>query len=360
MSWEFEWITNWEAVWSPPFLHRWQRIIDRSFNAHVFFEPSIVRAWVETYRQFKHIEPLFLYGTFDNECELIWPLVFVKSNWRSLWQNTLMPVGYSDFDYHDPIFCGIISQKKLDEFWYKIYNSIKAFCGKNVDLFWVDGLHRYSFGDNIDLSLIDTSPYTDLSSFGNLDSFIGSLGSRTRENLRRKRRKLENSGCITFKVYAEGDLEDALSVLPALLDEHSKKWPNNYKPPGLHENLLRFGIKSNVVRMTELVLDGDPISSHIGFLYQKRYCWYLPVYNPAFYKFSPGQIHLLLCIEDAINEGAEIFDFLKGSEGYKKHYASAQDDLFELKIQANNLFSSARSFLLKNIKPILSKCIRNL
>ncbi len=43
---KFEWITDWETIWSDNFVNQWHTWMETSENAHVFFHPAMVRAWV--------------------------------------------------------------------------------------------------------------------------------------------------------------------------------------------------------------------------------------------------------------------------------------------------------------------------
>lgn len=112
--------------------------------------------------------------------------------------------------------------------------------------------------------------------------------------------------------------------------------------------------------MSELSLNGNPISWHIGFFYRSRFYWYMPVYKTEFHKFSPGQTLLYLCIEDALNKGAVVFDFLRGGEGYKNHLAESSDELYEFKLHSKELGPTVRNFFVNSIKLKISPLGRKL
>ena len=102
-DWKFEWITTWDEVWSPDFVEQWQSWVKDSASAHVFFHPALVKAWVETYTALRDIQPRFLIAQVGSDCTVFMPLILMKSNWKDIWQRSMLPVGYSEFDYHDPI-----------------------------------------------------------------------------------------------------------------------------------------------------------------------------------------------------------------------------------------------------------------
>jgi len=60
MSWKFHWLTKWDEIWHEDFVSQWQRWLDESPSAHVFYHPALVRAWIETYLPLRDIRPCFL------------------------------------------------------------------------------------------------------------------------------------------------------------------------------------------------------------------------------------------------------------------------------------------------------------
>ena len=73
--------------------------------AHVFFHPALCMAWLETYRPIRKLEPLFCIGD-SNHNHFFLPLVLWRKNWKNAFQKVIVPVGYSDFDYHEPYCIG--------------------------------------------------------------------------------------------------------------------------------------------------------------------------------------------------------------------------------------------------------------
>lgn len=104
-EWRFEWLTHWDEVWDPSFVRQWDTWMDQSPTAHVFFRPSLVRAWYETYRELWNIEPRFLIARQGNNLAF-WPLVHRRGGWRCGFARELAPIGYCDFDSHDPLVIG--------------------------------------------------------------------------------------------------------------------------------------------------------------------------------------------------------------------------------------------------------------
>lgn len=356
MTWKFHWLTNWDEIWDYSFIQQWQKWVDDSPSAHVFFHPTLVKTWVEAYLPLRKLYPYFLIAEAENQ-KIIFPLVLWRQNWKNAFRRILIPMGYADYDYHDPIITETSCHKFENDFWTAFLNEIKKRSGGSFDLLFVDGLHNLTQAGNIKSSIKEVSPFFNLRKFNSADDVIKSLSKRTREDVRRKRHKLEKMGEVHFHAFSADNLAAALTRLPLILSEHSKKWPNSFKAPGFHEQLVKNGLSAGLLHMTELSLNGVAISWHIGFLYKARYYWYMPVYKSEFCSFSPGQTHLFMCVEDSLRKGAEIFDFLRGNEVYKNHLAQERDELFEFRLSSNSLLSSARNILSDSIKPGIKRIL---
>jgi len=269
----------------------------------------------------------------------------------------LIPAGYSDYDYHDPVFVSLSVHEIMSDFWKAFFDEINIRWNGLFDVCTVNGLHKKYFPSDVNVTGKEGSPYVDLRKFNSIEDIVGSLSKRTREDVRRKRQRLNKAGKISFHLYSSTDIDQAMAELPMILAEHSKKWPGSYKAPDFHKYLVEYGLASNLLHMTQLSLDDHPISWHIGFFYGSRYYWYMPVYKSEFQKYSPGQVHLFMCLEDALNKGAVIFDFLRGRETYKNHLAKDSDDLFEFRYESKKIIPSLRNFLSDSIKPRLSRLV---
>ncbi len=72
-----------------------------------------------------------------------------------------------------------------------------------------------------------------------------------------------------------------------------------------------------MLRLYELTLSGDTVAVIYAFAHRRRWYGYLNGFDPEFAKLSPGSTLLAHVLEQAIAEGAEAFDFLRGEESYK-------------------------------------------
>lgn len=345
-------------VWDQSFLSQWRKWIDQSADAHVFFEPSVVCAWVETYERLKHIEPRFLIAKNSDNFVIFLPLVQVKENWKGAFQTSLLPVGYSEFDYHDPIVVGSPDISVIKSFWEAFFAEINSRWGRYLDIVAINGLRSNFVSYKFNSIQTDYAPFINLKGMHSIEQLLNSLSQSLRGDIRRQKKRLESLGEVKLHIFSNDETDDALHILPEILSEHSRRWPRSYKSQGYHERLVREALPAGFLHLSELLVGGLPVSRHLGFIHHKRFYWYMPVYNPEFAAYSPGKLHIYFCIEDAIRKRVAIFDLLRGAEYYKSAWTKEQTNLFILNWCSERFGSIIRNFLVHSLKPSILKLKR--
>jgi CelD/BcsL family acetyltransferase involved in cellulose biosynthesis len=125
--------------------------------------------------------------------------------------------------------------------------------------------------------------------------------------------------------------------------------------PGFHEHIVRQAQAAGILHISELKFGDTVVSRHLGFYYCNRFYWYMPVYDPVYQNYSPGKIHLYLCILDAITRNGEIFDFLRGVEEYKLQWTEQVSQLYELSLCGRTAGSVIRLAFAESVKPVLQE-----
>lgn len=105
----------WEEVDSSEFIEQWQGWIDEAPDAHVCYHPTILRAWTDTLRSLQHISLLYFVARL-NGITFFLPLILWRRNWKNAFLRVIVPAGFPDFDYHDPIVSGHATQEDIDVF----------------------------------------------------------------------------------------------------------------------------------------------------------------------------------------------------------------------------------------------------
>jgi len=350
-NWTFEWRRDWEAIWSEDFISKWQAWLEQSWSSHVFHHPSLVKAWVETYSPLWDIRPLFLTAKFDDILVFL-PLVLWKRNWKNAFLREIIPAGFSDFDYHNPIITGKRTSFDPEEFWSRLLSEVDLLEVK-YDSIKLTGMRSTFVGTGQNWQTGEICTYCDISTFTKSEEFLPILKSSLRGDLRRQMRRLQEHGELTYHVYSSEDLSESLAALPDFLRLHAHRWPNAYKAPGFHENLLRHGIPAGNVHFSELRIDGKPLSWHLGFIDDDRFYYYLPAIDPDFSRLSPGKVHLLKCVEEAIRLKLSVYDHLRGEESYKSGWTDKTEQLSVFMHRKNFISSKFKFFMIEKVKPLL-------
>lgn len=339
MNWKFEWITNWETIYSDTFQQQWLKWYNQAVNTHIFFHPALGMAWIETYRPIRDIEPLFCVAK-EGEITLFLPLIRWKKNWKNSFQKEVIPLGHSDYDYHDPL---INSKNKniQNSFFLRLPEEIKK--NQSFDKIELSGI-RLKLEQKGWMEETEYCPYCELDRYKNSDDFLHSLKTSLRGDLKRQERRMEEKGELNLYSYTVDTIGDALVVLPKFLEYHNKRWPKAYKAPGFHQRLIEYGLPLGIVDFTELRIGDIPVSWHLGFRDNERYYYYMPVINPEFAPYSPGKVHLLYLVEQSISEGLKIFDHLRGGENYKSGWSNQVQQLYRFKEKSPKLSSRIRNW----------------
>lgn len=326
MKYTFKWATTWDQIWSEEFLSQWQQWMEESKNAHVFFHPTMVKAWVDTYLTIRDLQPMFCIANHE-DMTVFFPMVLWRRNWKNAFENVVIPVGYSDFDYHDPIVIGS-GDISWENFWDQLFLEIHSKWKGDFDCIEIDGIRRTAIGSSKQWEEVEVCPYLDLSSFSNIDEFLNSLKRNLRQDTKRRVRRLEESNTAKFEVFGPDEVGKALETLPEMLIHHRLRWPNAYKASEFHENLVKALLPAGLMHFSRIVVDSKPISWRIGFMYKERYYSYMPAFDESYKQYSPGKVHLLYCIDDAIKRGIKVYDQLRGAELYKSEWTQTVDAVY--------------------------------
>ncbi len=172
----------------------------------------------------------------------------------------------------------------------------------------------------------DVCPFIPLTGH-TFDSYLGTLGREHRYNFRRRLRSLERDAAVRFeKVEDEDGRREALAALFALHDERwrTRGGSDAFDAAPLlafHDEFSRLALQFGWLRLFVLLVDGQPTAALYGFRHGRTFSYYQSGWDPRFAPRSVGLVTLGLAIRSALEEGAEEFDLLHGSESYKFHWA---------------------------------------
>ena len=342
-NWNYQWVTDWDEIWSQGFLEKWEHYLEKACNSHVFFHPALIRAWVETYQPIRNIKPLFLIAQ-KKRFSVFFPLVIWKMNWKNAFIRKIIPAGYSDFDYQTPFFIGE-EKTNTKDFWFCLFREINKSWKKKYDIIEISSVQKCFLG-GVKKEKEEGCPCIDLSQYMSYIDFINRLKPKERRDVNSRTKQLKSKGSFKFHIF-KGEEKDLFDNLEIMLEKHSKRWPNAYKAPGFHRNLVKRAARSKVLHFSNISIDGVAISWILSFFYKNKYYFYMPALDDKYAKYSPTKVHLFMCIEDMIDKGCVVFDLLKGAESYKQKWFHTKDELIcDLKITNNSTLSHVKKGLL--------------
>lgn len=350
MNWNIEILTDWEEIWSESFQKEWLQLLDASPDTHVFYHPALLRAWVDTYLPIRQLKLVFVKAQWE-EVKVIFPLVHWTKNWKNAFLRVIVPMGYSDYDYHDPIFSKKVSEELIQSFYRSLFAVLRN--KYSFDEIILDGLHTEYIPADFNVVLKEPCPYIQISSFSNADEYLNSLSKSFKKNYLRRKQNLEAEANIHYFVCDTTESFDEVSYLfPIMMSRHAERWPDAYKAPKFHENLIKYGLNSGILLFYAITDEKDLVSTRITFFYKKRLYLYMPTINMKYKSFSPGRTSLMYCIEDAYKRDVELVDQLRGAELYKSEWTSDYEMIYNVCYQQQGRSSRLKRYLLSLRKKI--------
>ena len=159
-----------------------------------------------------------------------------------------------------------------------------------------------------------------------------------KKSLRRHTNKLSRAGPLNFITSTSaGEIDPRLY---GFFEQHVARWaptstPSLFNDPRnrefYHAMVARLA-PAGVVRLLEVVLDGRVVAAHLGFVHGGRFTWYKPTFDPAYARFSPGEVLLKRLLEDAQKEPVDEFDFTVGDEAFKLRFATRVRTIVDLRV----------------------------
>jgi len=168
------------------------------------------------------------------------------------------------------------------------------------------------------------SPYIPLPS--SREELDRRLDARFRQNLRRRRRRLEEHGRVSLEIVTGGDALDA--ALEDAFDIEAAGWKGSggtairSRPDTLafYTAWARMLARDGRLRLAFLALDGRRIAFQYALVAGGR--WMLPKtgYLPSFAECSPGQLLMSEVLGRCVEERLETFEFLGHSMPWKRDW----------------------------------------
>ena len=167
--------------------------------------------------------------------------------------------------------------------------------------------------------------------------YLARLGRKQRHEIRRKLRRAEQ-GMDQVKWYLSDDPQTLAQDMEVYFELFQKS--SHVKEDYMDEQRQRFNqamawgmLKAGWLHLAFLTVNGEKVASMFCFNYRRAISLYNSGFDPQRYpRLSPGIVLLCYCIQDAIERGYPLFDFLRGDEEYKYRFGAVDRVIHRLTI----------------------------
>jgi CelD/BcsL family acetyltransferase involved in cellulose biosynthesis len=172
------------------------------------------------------------------------------------------------------------------------------------------------------------SPYIDLTGTS-WPEYENALAPKLRSDLRRRSRKLDQMGQVTFEV------TDGRENLDRLLEEGFHVEPSEWKArrgtaiTSRHDTKMfyvdaaRWAARRGILRLAFIRLDGRPIAFQFGLEDLGTYYFLKGGYDVSFRHVAPGKLLVRSMLARAFEHGLQRFEFLGAAESWKSEWATS-------------------------------------
>jgi CelD/BcsL family acetyltransferase involved in cellulose biosynthesis len=180
-------------------------------------------------------------------------------------------------------------------------------------------------------------PILDLT-HGSWQEFLAGRSPKFRKSVRHGHNRLRRDGDVGVRATTadslERDLDTAFRLHRARFGAHA-----GCHFCGAHERFHRefaaVAFDRGWLRLLFLEVEGEPVASEYGFVFQDAYFAYQGGRDPAWDRHSVGFLLEVESIRRALEEGLQEYRFLGGAEGYKYRYPTTDPGLETIVVPAS-------------------------
>jgi CelD/BcsL family acetyltransferase involved in cellulose biosynthesis len=168
------------------------------------------------------------------------------------------------------------------------------------------------------------------------EDYLASLGKKDRHELRRKIRRLYDSGAgVDFDILSTQD--EVVAAMDDFLALHtqSRQDKTDFMTPEMESFFRRMAsalAAEGLVKLFMLRINGKPAASVLCFDAGSHLYMYNSGYDPEFSALSVGLVSKALVLRWAIENGMSGLDFLRGDEPYKYDLGARDQQIYTLRL----------------------------
>lgn len=185
--------------------------------------------------------------------------------------------------------------------------------------------------------LATTCPFIEAT--GSFDDFLERFSAKHRGNLKRQVKQIREDP--THRLRKTASRDELAGDLAGLFDLHARSvgpgaGETSFAGPRIrafHEALAARLLARGELALSTLELAGRAIAVHYGFRVGGKLYHFQGGYDPAMRSMSPGtSIRMMVLHCDVFEEGLREYDFLDGSEAYKRAESTGERRLYDVRL----------------------------
>ncbi len=301
--------------------HDWRNLQLRA-GRQLFTDPAFFNAWWDVYGRSSGRALHIVAGRRQGRLVALAPLVIMQRYGLRI----LEWGGANVLDYSDTIL-------DRDEDGIDLWRVIRK--SRTYDLAFIRSVHadcscRAALAE-FGRQARSKSLYYFRNTWSSADAWFEELAPKKRKRLRQMERRLGDREQISFNVHTVGRAPQA--VMDALIDQKTS-WAVQNARSGLFDDpssaaalLTRLADAAGELgslHLSWLARGKQIIATHLGFIHRNVLYYYMPSYDIAWARFSPGSLllaKLLAWCNDAKLSG---LDFMQGDDPYKAVFANSR------------------------------------
>ena len=314
------------------FRGEWEKVLALSPANTLFLTPQWQEVWWESFGDGKEMAGFYLGSTED--------VVGIAPLARS--GTTLSFVGDTDtVDYNDFMITpgneAVFFETLLDSMEEQQCNTLNLLSLRETSptLAYLPDLARRR-GYSVVVVVEDVTSGLELPS--TWDAYLTGLGKKDRHELRRKFRRLESAANWTWYGLKDAErietrVQDFLKLMRQSNQDKDKYMTEDREE--FFRHMIQRMAQLGLLRLYFLEIDEKPVATSLCFDYASSRLLYNSGYDPEFGYYSVGLLLNALCLQEAIDQGMNYFDFLRGSEPYKGHLGGQTSTLYQMVVKRN-------------------------
>ncbi|MCH2154434.1 MAG: GNAT family N-acetyltransferase [Opitutales bacterium] len=299
-------------------------------------------------------ETVFI-ALYDESDTLVafWPFFQVPGIKRpGLW-----PVACQSGDYYEPVVSSLDPSlllalaKGIKELW------------KTHSFVWLPIIRQYFYLEHLEAALKkaglwihkrkrSTNSFIQIPQHESAeDYFAHCMGTKTRQTLDRKKRRLAERGTISIESFETR--EHVKRALPVIAKIEDANWKTEhglglFSKSGLKKfyfEVLPSLAERQKARVSILYINKKPIAYEMALIDGMHYLMHNLAYLPDYKSYSPGIQLLMGNIAWCFDQKFATYDFLQGSADYKSRFANTEQPLLDLTLLPRNIVGTLHYLL---------------